>query len=279
MVNKIMSQIGNALKKNRFTKDVAVPAAYDGDPLSKYVARCGTWSRRDAIRYINERHIWVDGRNVVHPFERIRAGSVIAFDGWRPLLPVPVRLFIYNKRHGELVDTDVPKRTTIRGLRGIRTVFKSIEESYDNRRLKLPRLMASGRLDVCTEGLLVMTTCPDLATHIETTYSVGHRTYLACVPGKVNEEVLKVLESGTTICGIKFPPMSVRAREYPENTWLQVQLEERRSSEVRRALISAGLSITRLVRTQYGPFLLNQIPTGCIDEIAIPDDMKQFKKC
>lgn len=64
-------------------------------------------------------------------------------------------------------------------------MFKSIEESYDNRRLKLPRLMASGRLDVCTEGLLVMTTCPDLATHIETTYSVGHRTYLACVPGKV----------------------------------------------------------------------------------------------
>lgn len=65
----------------------------------------------------------------------------------------------------------------------------------------------------------------------------------------------------------------------PSRAGLQVQLEERRSSEVRRALISAGLSITRLVRTQYGPFLLNQIPTGCIDEIAIPDDMKQFKKC
>nr|WP_245409591.1 pseudouridine synthase [Allosphingosinicella vermicomposti] len=231
--------------------------------IAKLLARAGVASRRDIERMIEERRIAINGVAVEKPATLLTSLHGVTVDGQPVQAPAPARLFRFHKPTGVLTAARDPKgRATI----------------YDRLPKGLPRLMPVGRLDMNTEGLLLLTTDGELKRQLELPSTGVERTYRARVFGDVSQEQLEELIHGVEIEGIRYGAIDANLeRRTGRNGWVEMKLTEGKNREVRRVLEYLGLQVSRLIRTSYGPFHLDDLPVGMVDEIR-QHDLVAFKK-
>jgi 23S rRNA pseudouridine2605 synthase len=224
-----------------------------GERIAKAIARAGVCSRRDAEKMIAEGRVALNGDKVTTPAIRVGENDVIAVDG-KPLAErEPARLWRYHKPAGLV--------TTHRDPEGRPTVFANLPKH-------LPRVLSIGRLDVNSEGLLLLTNDGDIARRLELPIAGWTRRYRARLFGKITQEELDKLATGTTISGVKYGPIVADLeRAKGMYAWASVALKEGKNREVKRVMESLGLKVARLIRVQFGPFHLGQLAEGQVEEI------------
>lgn len=228
-------------------------ASAKGERIAKRLARAGLCSRRDAERWIADGRVSVDGKVLTTPAVVVTDESVIVVDG-KPLPePERPRLFRYHKPAGLV--------TTSRDPQGRTTIFERLPR-------ELPRLIAVGRLDITSEGLLLLTNDGELARHLELPATGWQRRYRARAFGTVDEKALQSLARGVTVDGVAYGPIQASLDKVQgSNVWLTVALREGKNREVRLVLEYLGLTVNRLIRTAYGPFQLGPLARGEVEEV------------
>jgi len=231
--------------------------------IAKLLARAGVASRREIERMIAEGRIAVGGVKVEKPATLLTSLHGVTVDGKPVAEPAPARLFRYHKPAGLLTAERDPKgRATI----------------YDRLPKGLPRLMPVGRLDLNTEGLLLLTTDGALKRQLELPATGVERSYRARVFGPVSQAQLERLIEGIAIDGIRYGPIDANLeRRTGRNAWVEMRLKEGKNREVRRVLEHLGLQVSRLIRTAYGPFALADLPAGAVEEVR-RHDLVAFRK-
>jgi 23S rRNA pseudouridine2605 synthase len=225
----------------------------EGERIAKRLARAGVASRREAERMIQAGRVRVNGRRLTSPALNVTQRDMILVDG-KPLAEAePARLWRYNKPSGLV--------TTARDEQGRTTVFDRLPP-------ELPRVMPVGRLDLTSEGLLLLTNDGELKRRLELPSTGWLRKYRVRVHGVPTDATVAPLIRGLTIDGERFQPMTVTIdRQKGANAWLTVGLREGRNREIRRAVEAIGLEVNRLIRTSYGPFQLGDLATGAVEEV------------
>jgi len=229
--------------------DEAVP----GERIAKRLARVGIASRRDAEELIAAGRVKVNGKLLASPALNVTVDDVIELDG-KPLPPVErTRVFLFHKPAGVV--------TTNRDPEGRRTVFDVLPS-------ELPRLITVGRLDINTEGLLLLTNDGGLARVLELPATGWLRRYRVRVHGKVDERQLAGLKDGMAVDGVFYGAVEASLdREQGSNAWLTIGLREGKNREVKNILGSLGLDVTRLIRISFGPFQLGELAEGHVQEL------------
>lgn len=226
--------------------------------IAKVMARAGLCSRREAERWIADGRVLVNGEMLTTPARTVTDKDTIVVDG----TPLPerdrTRLFLFHKPKGLV--------TTRRDSEGRRTVFDALPPD-------LPRVVTVGRLDITTEGLLLLTNDGGLARALELPANGWRRHYRARALGKVAQADLDRLAEGVTIEGVRYRPINASLDNGAggANRWITLTLTEGKNREVRRVLEHLGLKINRLIRTGYGPFNLGALPPGAVEEVARKD--------
>lgn len=237
----------------------AAPTAHNqaanGPPerIAKAIARAGLCSRRDAERWIAERRVSLNGEILTSPAVTVTADSDIRVDGRKLPEPERPRLWRYHKPVGLV--------TTHRDEKGRPTVFGALPPG-------LPRLISVGRLDLNSEGLLLLTNDGGLARRLELPATGWVRRYRVRVHGAVDPARLAALGRGITIDGVAYGPIRAALdRAQGSNAWLTLALQEGKNREVRRVLDHLGYPVTRLIRVAYGPFQLGHLGRGEVEEV------------
>lgn len=228
--------------------------AQAGERIAKLIARAGLCSRRDAEALVAQRRVAVDGLVLDTPAVRVRPGQRVTVDG-KPLPAVePTRLFRYHKPKGVV--------TAARDIDGRPTIYDTLPEG-------LPRLMPVGRLDIASEGLLLLTNDGALKRKLELPATGWLRRYRARAFGEVDDRRLRELAEGVTVDGIAYGPIQAKLeRMQGDNAWLGISLREGKNREVRRVLEHVGLKVNRLIRVAYGPFQLGHLPKRAVEEVS-----------
>jgi 23S rRNA pseudouridine2605 synthase len=239
--------------------------ARGGERIAKRLARAGVCSRRDAERLIAEGRVSVNGRVLDTPAVVVRPGDRILFDGKPVPEPEPTRLWRYHKPEGLV--------TTARDEKGRPTVFDRLPPD-------LPRVVSVGRLDLTSEGLLLLTNDGELARRLELPATGWMRRYRVRVHGAADEDRLTGLSRGVDVDGVRYGPIeAVLEKVQGSNAWLMVGLREGKNREIRKVMEHLGLSVTRLIRTAYGPFQLGKLGRGEVEEVparVIRDQIPDF---
>ncbi|MFC3322540.1 pseudouridine synthase [Mesorhizobium cantuariense] len=224
-----------------------------GERIAKRLARAGLASRRDAEELIAAGRVKVNGRALTSPAFNVMPDDIIHLDGME-IPPIErTRLFLFHKPAGVV--------TTNRDPEGRKTVFDVLPA-------ELPRLMTIGRLDINTEGLLLLTNDGGLSRVLELPATGWLRRYRVRVHGKVEESALAGLREGIAVDGVFYGAIEATLdREQGTNAWLTIGLREGKNREVRNILGSLGLDVTRLIRISYGPFQLDDLAEGQVLEI------------
>ncbi|NHX27166.1 rRNA pseudouridine synthase [Escherichia coli] len=224
-----------------------------GDRIAKVLARAGVASRREAERMIQIGRVSVNGKVIDSPALNVTARDRIAVDG-KPIAEAePPRLWLYHKPTGLV--------TTERDEKGRPTVFENLPEG-------MPRVMSVGRLDLNSEGLLLLTNDGEIKRRLELPSTGWLRKYRVRVKGTPDDATLDPLRKGITIEGERFQPMEVALdRQQGANAWLTIGIREGRNREIRRAMEAVGLVVNRLLRVSYGPFRLNELKAGEVEEV------------
>jgi 23S rRNA pseudouridine2605 synthase len=221
--------------------------------IAKVMARAGVASRRDSEAMILEGRVSVNGKVLESPALDVGPDDVVLIDG--ELLPARerTRMWLYHKPRGLVTTNHDPE--------GRPTVFDALPED-------LPRVLSIGRLDINTEGLLLLTNDGGLARMLELPETGWLRRYRVRAFGSVTQDKLDTLRDGVTIEGISYGPVVARfERQQGSNTWLTVDLREGKNREVKTVLEHLGLDVNRLIRVSFGPFQLGDLPEGEADEI------------
>ena len=228
--------------------------AMESQRIAKVIARAGLCSRRDAERWIAEGRVSVNGKMLDTPAFTVGPNDRIIVDG-RPLPASEApRLFLYHKPAGLV--------TTARDEKNRPTVFAHLPPG-------LPRVVSVGRLDLNSEGLLLLTNDGGLARYLELPANALKRCYRVRLHGAVNPARLARLAQGITVDGVRYGPMEARM-EGPHsgsNAWLVITLKEGKNREIRKVMAHLGLQVSRLIRTAYGPFQLGHLPPGSAVEV------------
>ena len=224
-----------------------------GERIAKRMADAGLCSRREAERWIAAGRVTLDGRVLDTPAVVVTDASEITVDG-RPLAGAQqVRLFRYHKPAGLVTTHSDPQ--------GRPTVFAALPAH-------LPRVVSIGRLDMDSEGLLLLTTSGALARKLERPQTAWKRRYRVRAHGTPDPAALARLARGVTVDGIKYAPAeAVLERQQGANAWLTVSLTEGKNREVRKLCEHVGLRVNRLIRVAFGPFQLGKLERGEIDEV------------
>ena len=224
-----------------------------GERLARRLARAGVASRRAAEAIIAEGRVRVNGKVVESPALNVTPDDLVELDGAPLAAPERTRMWRYHKPSG-LVTSEADEK-------GRATVF-------DNLPPDLPRVMSVGRLDLNSEGLLLLTNDGDLKRRLELPSTGWLRKYRVRVFGAPDEKALEPLRKGMVVEGERFQPMTASVdRIQGRNAWLTVSLREGRNREVRKALGALGFEVSRLIRVSYGPFLLGELAAGEVEEI------------
>ena len=228
-----------------------------GERIAKVMARAGLCSRREAERWIEARRVSVNGRTLDSAACVVTSKDEILVDK-KPLpMREKTRLFLYHKPAG-LVSTNNDEQ-------GRQTIFDKMPKD-------LPRVMTVGRLDINTEGLLLLTNDGELSRYLELPINEFKRTYRVRVLGKVRQEKLDILKKGIKWDGVKYGPIDAVLDENSNeksqaNNWIEITLQEGKNREVRNVLEAINLQVNRLIRVSYGPFHLGKLPKKAIMEV------------
>jgi len=224
-----------------------------GERIAKVIARSGRASRREAERLIEAGRVAVNGRVIDRAALNVTPADRISVDGRDLAAPEPPRLWLYHKPTGRV--------TTARDEQGRTTIFEDLPA-------EIPRVMPVGRLDLNSEGLLLLTNDGGLKRRLELPSTGWLRKYRIRVRGRPTDDALEPLRAGLKIDGERFQPMSVTLdRQQGANAWITAGLREGRNRELRRALAAVGLSVNRLIRVSYGPFQLGKLAPGAVEEV------------
>ncbi len=234
-------------------KATAQAAPARGERIAKVLARAGLCSRRDAERWIAEGRVAVNGKRLESPAVNVDATDIITVDG-RPIpSKEPTRLFRYHKPRGLIVAARDPQ--------GRPTVFDALPP-------ELPRVVSVGRLDLDSEGLLLLTNDGELKRRLELPATGWTRRYRVRVHGAVDPAALAGLANGITIDGIRYGPVrAALERRQGGNAWITMSLTEGKNREVRRICEHLGWPVSRLIRVAYGPFQLGNLAAGAVEEV------------
>ena len=225
----------------------------DGDRIAKVMARAGLCSRRDAETWIAEGRVKVNGEKLTSPARNVTEADRILIDG----KPLPekekLRLWRYHKPRGLL--------TTAKDPQGRPTVFQNLPPD-------LPRVVSVGRLDLNSEGLLLLTNDGELARKLELPATGWVRRYRVRVNGTVEVAHLNELRKGITVEGIRYGSVQASLdRQQGDNAWLTMALTEGKNREIRKLCGHFGWAVSRLIRLSYGPFQLGNLDTGAVEEV------------
>ncbi len=225
----------------------------EGERIAKVIARAGLCSRREAEQWIAAGRVGVDGRVLDSPALNVKPGQVVTVDGQPLPAAEPPRLFRYHKPKGVM--------TTAHDPEGRKTLYDTLPEG-------LPRLMPIGRLDLNSEGLLLLTNDGELKRRLELPSTGWLRRYRVRVFGTPADAALQALGRGVTVNGVAYGPIQAKLeRVQGSNAWLTVALREGKNREVRNVMQHLGHEVSRLIRTGYGPFQLGNLEPRAIEEV------------
>jgi 23S rRNA pseudouridine2605 synthase len=228
------------------------PFSAEGERVAKVLARAGVCSRRDAERLIAEGRVKLNGKVLDTPAVKVTDKDQLQVDG-RPIgAAEATRVWRYHKPSGLV--------TTHRDPGGRATVFQHLPDD-------MPRVISVGRLDLTSEGLLLLTNDGELARRLELPANGWLRRYRARAYGRVEQEELDKLKDGITVEGVRYGPIEARLERAAANSWITLSLTEGKNREVRRVLEALGLKVNRLIRIAYGPFQLGTLAPGAVEEI------------
>ncbi|MBT3915563.1 MAG: rRNA pseudouridine synthase [Rhodospirillaceae bacterium] len=232
----------------------AKPEALDKpERIAKVMARAGLCSRREAERWIEAGRVKLDGKVLESPAVTVTAASKIIVDGEPLPLKDEQKVWRYHKPAGLLTTHNDPE--------GRPNLFDSLPED-------MPRVISVGRLDLGSEGLLLLTNDGELARQLELPASGWLRRYRVRVHGRVDEKVLDELINGVTVDGVRYKSIQATLdRQQGANAWLTVSLIEGKNREIRRVMEHLGWTVSRLIRTAYGPFQLGKLAKGEVEEV------------
>lgn len=241
--------------KNRPQKSTGFSLTPSEKPerIAKVIARAGICSRREAEVYIADGRVKVNGVLLGSPAFTVTKSDIIEVDNVCLSAAEPPRLWRYHKPRGLVVSNKDEK--------GRDTIFTKLPES-------LPRVISIGRLDIDSEGLLLLTNDGELARHLELPATGWTRKYRVRVYGRVEEAKLEEIAEGVNIDGVQYGPVLARLdTQKNSNAWLTIAIKEGRNREVRNIMEYLGYPVTRLLRLSYGPFLLGKLEAGQVEEV------------
>ncbi|HVW92431.1 MAG TPA: pseudouridine synthase [Devosia sp.] len=225
-----------------------------GDRLAKVMARAGLCSRRDAEEWIRAGRVTVNGSKIVTPAYNVTEKDEIAVDGTPLRARAGTRVWLYHKPRGLVVTEKDPE--------GRPTIFETLAQQG------LPRVVSVGRLDINTEGLLLLTNDGGLKRVLELPATGWLRKYRVRAHGAITQAQLDALKAGIEVEGVKYGPVDAKLeREQGANVWLELSLREGKNREVKNVLAALGLEVNRLIRVSYGPFQLGDIPVGAVEVV------------
>ena len=237
--------------------------ANKGERIAKIIARAGLASRREAERLILDGRVKVNGNIINSPALNLTINDAIEVDGRLLSKPEETRLWIYHKPVG-LISTskDEKNRPTI----------------FDNLPKEMPRVLSIGRLDLNSEGLLLLTNDGELKRYLELPSTGWLRRYRVRVKGRLNDSMLEPLRQGIFVEGTHFKPMEISLdRQKGANAWLSIGLREGKNREIRKALGFLGLPVNRLMRISFGDFELGTLKKGEVQEVRLSRIKKLLK--
>lgn len=229
------------------------PEQVPGERIAKRIARAGLCSRREAERWIEDGRVAIDGEIATSPAVKVFEKTRIVVDG-KPLpKAAESRLWYYHKPKGLVTTNQDPQ--------GRPTVFERLPK-------ELPRVVSVGRLDLNSEGLLLLTNDGELARYLERPVTGLQRHYRVRAFGRVAPETLAKLAKGITVDGVRYGPIVAKIeKKQAANVWLRMTLTEGKNREIRKVLEHLGLTVNRLIRMGYGPFDLGLLPRGAVREV------------
>jgi 23S rRNA pseudouridine2605 synthase len=221
--------------------------------IAKRMARAGLCSRREAETWIEQGRVKVNGKKIVSPALNVSEADTVVVDGKALEAKEPSRLWLYHKPAGRV--------TTHKDPEGRPTVFEALPP-------ELPRVISVGRLDLTTEGLLLLTNDGALARFMELPSTGWIRRYRARVYGVLTQEAIAQLARGVTVDGVRYGKVEVAVDSVKgHNSWVTVRLSEGKNREIRKVFEHVNCSVSRLIRTAYGPFSLGDLPKGNVREV------------
>lgn len=233
-----------------------------GDRIAKVIARAGLSSRREAEAWIEAGRVSVNGKPITSPALNVGPRDRITVDGQPLPRKARTRLFLCNKPRGLVTTHSDPE--------GRPTIFCALPKN-------LPRLISVGRLDMNTEGLLLLTNDGGLARALELPATGWLRRYRVRALGRITQDVLDGLKKGVTVEGVHYGPIEATLeRQLESNCWLAVGIREGKNREVRKVMESIGLKVSRLIRIAFGPFELGDIEECAVQEVPTPELRKML---
>lgn len=223
--------------------------------IAKRIADAGICSRREAERFILSGRVEVNGQKLDTPAFVVSDDDEVKVDGKVIGIKQQTRLWCYYKPNGLL--------TTYKDPKGRPTVFEKLPAN-------LPKVVSVGRLDLNSEGLLLLTTDGQLARELELPSRGWKRKYRVRIHGKITPEIISKLAKGITVDGVKYAPAVVEIETQQSggsNQWLTITLTEGKNREIRKLMASFGLAVNRLIRISYGPFQLGNLKEGQVKEV------------
>lgn len=222
--------------------------------IAKYIARSGVCSRREAEEIIRQKRVTVNGEIIESPAFNVEGSEKILLDGEKLPEFEHTRLWLYHKPAGLLTThKDTAKRATV----------------FENLPPDMPRVISVGRLDLNSEGLLLLTNSGMLSRKLELPENGWKRRYKVRVHGFVDKKKLSALEKGVTIDGINYGAVKIEfSGQNASNSWMTITLIEGKNREIRKLMKLIGLDVSRLIRISYGPFQLGNLKRGEVKEVS-----------
>ena len=237
----------------------------DGEKIAKRIAAASRWSRREAEAIVREGRVTVNEEVQTSPAIRVHANDKIAIDGHALSEPPTPQVWLYYKPTGYITTKKDPEgRPTI----------------YDNLPRKMRGMISIGRLDINSEGLLLITNNGALSRYAELPKTGWKRCYSVRVFGDIRDDkMFEELRAGATVDGVRYKPMTIELnRQTGRNAWLYIVIEEGKNREVRKAMNHIGLQVNRLIRKSYGPFEIGSMRPGDIQQIPMSQVREAFKE-